>query len=135
MDRKTEKSCSHRQQAQTLSTDLECWATEVEHNQDDRKIRRLTDLLSRTSTGAFHRGNLIRPVDIPFMLVCESLQTNISLPPQIEVMSKVGDLKRHKAIGSFGLVLSFFKDGADMLTSELTKLLESICTRKENPTH
>lgn len=48
-------------------------------------------------------------------------------PLKIEVIKVVGFLKRHKVARPDELSPSFFNDGCELLTSELTELLELIC--------
>lgn len=67
----------------------------------------------------------------PLKLVSETMRVDASSPSEIKVISEVGLLKRHKAVGSHKLLSSLFKEGGEMLTSELTELQRSIWAREE----
>lgn len=60
-------------------------------------------------------------ISLPVMTSSEPMQTDIS--PSLEMVRReILFLKRYKAAGPNGLSSSFFKDGGDFLTLELTKL-------------
>lgn len=66
------------------------------------------------------------------MLANKPMQVGASHPSEMEVIREIRFVKGHKTAGPSGPSPSF-KDGGDVLTSELTKILESICAREQIP--
>lgn len=60
----------------------------------------------------------------------ESTQMDASPSSGMEMIREIGVLKRQKAAGLNELSPSFFKDGSEVLTSELTNFRRSVWTRE-----
>lgn len=92
-------------------------------------MRPQTGLLSEPSVDALDkqfRKHFRWPaatVAIPVMHTNETIKVDTSPSSEIEAIVEIGFLKWYKADEPDGLCLSFFKDGSDVLMSELTKLL------------
>lgn len=68
---------------------------------------------------------MLGPLTPEIMLVDEPMRKDANSSSEMWVIRKVGFLKMHGLAGPDGLSPFFFRNGAEVLTSELTKLLES----------
>lgn len=60
------------------------------------------------------------------MPASEPKQVDDSPPPEKGMMGKIGFLKMYKAVESDGPSTSFFNDGGQVLTSEITRFVGSL---------